>query len=131
MLSWGAFGENLTTEGLLETDVAIGDTLRIGTVTLRVTQPRLPCFKLAGKFEDRTITRLLLESRRTGCYFAVVDEGRFQAGDTITWVRREPNHVTIDETMRIYNDPEKEPRLLDRARKLEGLPDYWRSIIHG
>jgi MOSC domain-containing protein YiiM len=45
-LPWGAFGENLTTSGVLESDLAIGDRVRVGSVELMVTQPRLPCFKL-------------------------------------------------------------------------------------
>lgn len=82
-LSWGAFGENLTLEGLVEADVAIGDRLRIGTAELIVTQPRLPCFKLALRFERRDIGKLFMASGRSGFYLAVAREGELAAGDPV------------------------------------------------
>jgi len=82
-LPWGAFGENLTLEGLVEEDVAIGDRLRIGTAELVVTQPRLPCFKLALRFERQDIGKLFMASGRSGFYLAVVREGALAAGDPV------------------------------------------------
>ena len=61
-LKWGAFGENLTTEGLDESSTHIGDRFRIGAATVMVTQPRVPCFKLAAKFQrDDILKRFLVE----------------------------------------------------------------------
>ena len=74
-LSWGAFGENFTTEGLLEDDVSIGDRFRIGKAELVVTQPRMPCFKLAIRFGRPDIVKRFLKSRRTGFYLAVERAG--------------------------------------------------------
>src|SRR2546426_592059 len=69
-LAWGAFGENFTTEGLLEGEVWIGDRYRVGTVELVVTQPRMPCYKLAIRFGQIEMVKRFLQSRRSGFYLA-------------------------------------------------------------
>jgi MOSC domain-containing protein YiiM len=80
---WGAFGENLTTEGLREEDVHIGDRLRIGNAEFAVTEPRMPCFKLAIRFDRPDIVKRFMRSGRTGFYVAVLREGDIGAGDVI------------------------------------------------
>src|SRR5262245_49701380 len=82
-LSWGAFGENLTVEGLFEDKVCVGDEIGIGTAVFQVTQPCQPCFKLAAKFQREDIIKRFLDSRRTGFYLRVLQEGSLQAGDSI------------------------------------------------
>ena len=84
----GAFGENLTIEGLVEADVMIGDRLRIGTAELVVTQPRSPCFKLGIRFGDDQMVRRFAQSGRTGFYCSVAREGEIGAGDTIEFLER-------------------------------------------
>src|SRR5712691_12704663 len=74
-LSWGAFGENFTTEGLLEDQVRIGDRFRVGSAEFMVTQPRMPCFKLGIRFNRMEMVKDFLESKRSGFYFAVLREG--------------------------------------------------------
>lgn len=89
-IPWGAFGENFTIEGLLESDVRIGDRLTIGSAQFEVTQPRLPCYKLGIRFgRDDMIKRFLL-SGRSGFYLAVLREGEIGAGDAIAL---EPGHT--------------------------------------
>jgi MOSC domain-containing protein YiiM len=87
-LAWGAFGENLTTEGLLEAETRIGDELRIGTVVLEVTQPRTPCVKLAMRFQRPALVREFSRARRSGFYCSVLREGELAAGDAIAWGAR-------------------------------------------
>src|SRR4051812_14263725 len=82
-LPWGAFGGNLTVEGLSETGLRLGDVLRIGTSELVVTQPRLPCFKLNVRFQRPDMVKRFLRSGRLGFYLAVLTEGQLAAGDTI------------------------------------------------
>src|SRR5882724_12583457 len=79
-LPWGAFGENLTTEGLMEDSVHIGDRFRIGSAELVVTQPRMPCFKLGIRFGRPDIVKRFLRSGRTGFYLTVTREGQVEAG---------------------------------------------------
>ena len=87
-LPWGAFGENLTTEGLLEENVMIGDRLRAGSAEFAVRQPRLPCFKLGIRFGSERMIARFLRSGRSGFYLAVVREGEIGAGDAIENVGR-------------------------------------------
>lgn len=94
---WGTFGENLTVKGLTEDDVRVGDRFRIGTAELVVTQPRMPCFKLAGKLQRPDVFRRFLSSARTGWYFAVAREGEVRAGDAIVRVGLSEDAPTIAE----------------------------------
>ena len=74
-LTWGHFGENLTTQGVLEDNVYIGDTFRVGSALVRVTEPRMPCHKLGIRFARADMVKRFLASRRTGFYFAVLEDG--------------------------------------------------------
>ena len=87
-LPWGTFGENLTTRGLLETEVRLGDVLRAGSALLEVSQPRSPCFKLAAVIGVRGFERAFLHSGRTGWYARVLEEGDVGPGDAIERVTR-------------------------------------------
>ena len=87
-LPWGAFGENFSTEGILEDQIKVGDRLRIGSVEFTVTQPRMPCFKLGIRFNRRDIVKRFLESKRTGFYLAVLREGEVESGDAIEFTEK-------------------------------------------
>ncbi len=101
-LPWGAFGENLTVEGLLESEVNIGDRFRIGTAEVMATQPRFPCFKLNLKFGRDDMVKRFLNSRLSGIYFSVVQEGEIGAGDTIERVSRDEHNVTVADIVQVY-----------------------------
>ena len=94
-LAYGFFGENFTTEGLLEDNVHAGEALRIGTAVVRVTTPRSPCFKLGAKAGSPAFVAAFLRSRRLGFYLAVVEEGEVGAGDAIQRVSRDAASPTI------------------------------------
>lgn len=79
-LTPGAFGENLTTTGVLEEEVREGDRLQIGAAIFEVTTPRLPCFKLALKFDEPQMIRRFVAAGRPGFYLSVVQPGRVEAG---------------------------------------------------
>jgi MOSC domain-containing protein YiiM len=93
--SFGQFGENLTTTGLREDDVHVGDQLRVGSVLLQVTQPREPCFKLMTKMNDFTFAKPFLASGRTGFYLRVLEEGELGVDDAIQRVTSDPSAPTI------------------------------------
>ncbi len=124
---WGAFGENLTTEGLLESDVRIGDKLRIGTTEFIVTQPRMPCYKLAAKFQRADMLKRLLRSGRTGFYLRVTKEGSLTAGDPIERTPAEPGAITVAEVVNLYTWDADNRELLERAVKNAILPEAWRA----
>src|SRR5437764_2970582 len=97
-LPWGAFGENLTTTGLSEDDVHIGDRFGIGSAEFVVTQPRMPCFKLTIRFGRADMIKRFLCSGRSGFYLAVTKEGEIAAGDAISLISRHPGAITIAES---------------------------------
>jgi MOSC domain-containing protein YiiM len=128
-LPWGMFGENLTTDGLLEAAINIGDQFRIGTALLQATQPRLPCYKLGLKFGREDMLRRFLKSGRYGWYFSVVEEGEIGAGDTIERVYRDPRDLTVVDIVRLYTDDRDNTAMMQRAVEHEGLPEGWRTFF--
>ncbi len=126
-LAWGAFGENLTTAGLTEDSVCIGDRLRVGTAELVVTQPRLPCFKLSMRFGRPDIVKLFLESGRTGFYLSVAREGEVRAGDAVTVAERVAESVTVAEVLSVYGTDRPDRELLRRLAGLSALPEGLRD----
>jgi MOSC domain-containing protein YiiM len=128
-LPWGMFGENFTTEGLSENELHIGDRLQIGTATVMVRQPRIPCYKLAAKFQRDDILQRFLESGRSGFYFSVEQEGTVAAGDAFKLLSRNPSAVTIEEMNRLFV-PEKYNRtLLEKALATTALPQDWHDYL--
>lgn len=123
----GAFGENLTTSGLREDEVFIGDQFRIGSSVLMVTQPRQPCFKLAAKFGRDDIIKRFLDSRRSGFYLAVVEAGEVGAGDAIELLSRAQDSLSIATVFELFAHGGTDRDLLARAAQLAGLPTSWRK----
>jgi MOSC domain-containing protein YiiM len=121
------FGENLTTEGLLETEVYIGDKLRIGTAEFAVTEPRMPCYKLGIRFGRKDILRKFLQSRRSGFYLTVLKLGDLKAGDEIEFVSRDENRVSVHDIVRLYVQDKDDVEMMGRAINLEYLPEGWKS----
>ena len=128
-LPWGAFGENLTTEGLLEDQVCIGDRLRIGSAEFAVTQPRMPCFKLGIRFGRPDMVRRFLQSRRTGFYLSVVREGEIAAGNPIECSCREKDGVRVSDIVALYGTDSENQELLRRVSELPALAESWRSYF--
>jgi len=126
---WGAFGENLTTEGLLEDQVHIGDRFRVGTVELAVTQPRMPCFKLGIRFNRPQMVKQFLRSGRTGFYFAVIREGEIGAGDVLERVAEDASRVSVADVVALYAADGGNRELLRRASELRALPESWRQYF--
>jgi MOSC domain-containing protein YiiM len=126
-LSWGALGENFTTQGVFESDTNIGDRLSIGSAELIVTQPRLPCFKLGIRFQSPGAIKVLLQSGKTGFYLKVAKEGVVAPGDSIGIMDRDKLAVTVSDIVKLYSGVLTERRLLHRATELSSLPVSWRD----
>jgi MOSC domain-containing protein YiiM len=126
---WGAFGENLTTEGLLEDKVHIGDRFRAGSAEFTVTQPRMPCFKLAIRFNRTDMVKRFLRSGRTGFYLAVIQEGDIGAGDSLDLVAEDNGQVTVADVVGLYAADAGNQDLLRRASELSSLPESWREYF--
>jgi MOSC domain-containing protein YiiM len=127
-LPYGMFGENLTSEGLLETEVHIGDKFRVGTAELIVTQPRLPCYKLGIRFGRADMLRRFLVSERTGFYFSVLKEGEVGAGDEFELLEKNASAVRVVDVTRLYSSDKQNVDLLRRAIT-KALPESWREYF--
>jgi MOSC domain-containing protein YiiM len=128
-LPYGMFGENFTTEGLLEDAVNVGDRFSVGEAELMVTEPRMPCYKLGIKFGRPDIIKKFLQSRRTGFYFAVLKEGEVKAGDAIELLSRDANNIAVSDITRLYAFEKDDLETLRRAVKLEALSESWREYF--
>jgi len=127
--SWGAFGENLTTEGLWEDSLCVGDLLRVGSAVLQVTQPRMPCYKLQLRFNRDDMIKRFLVSGRSGFYFSVVDPGDVGAGSEIEVLDRDPHRVTVADILSLYFGQRRDPELLQRAMNVTSLPENWKTQL--
>ena len=128
-LTPGNFGENLTTEGLLEDAVHIGDEFRVGTARLVVTQPRLPCFKLGIRFDDPGMVKTFLQARKPGIYFAVLEEGAVGPGDSIERLAEDKSRITVAEMFRLVLDRDPDPAALRRLLGVPSLAAVWKTTL--
>jgi MOSC domain-containing protein YiiM len=123
----GIFGENLTLRGIDVTGARVGERWKIGTVVLEVTSPRVPCWKLAKKMDDRFFIKRFAQARRPGAYLRIVEEGELGAGDSVEIVHRPDHDVTLAFFVEAYeHDRALLPRLLDAG---EALPPSWSDWV--
>lgn len=126
------FGENFTTDGLLENSVHLGDTFSVGSAEVVVTQPRLPCYKLGVRFDSDDMVKRFLASGRSGFYLAVTREGEVGAGDEIKPLARDPNAVPVSEITRLYiakRFSHEDVASLRRALLVAVLPASWKDYF--
>jgi MOSC domain-containing protein YiiM len=126
------FGENFTTDGLLEDSVHLGDRFAVGSAEIIVTQPRMPCYKLGIRFESDDMLKRFLASGRTGFYFAVIREGEVGASDKVNLIARDPNAVSVSEITRLYvlkKYGNEDVASVQRALKVKALPEDWKNYF--
>ncbi len=126
-LTYGQFGENLTVEGMTDDAVRIGDVFRVGSASVQVAQPRLPCYKLAIKMENPKFPELFLLSRRTGFYLRVLEEGDVGAGDEFELIERDPEPLTVEETVNLSYFDRNNLARAQAALRVKALPPGWRE----
>ena len=126
------FGENFTTDGLLEDDVHLGDRFSVGSAEVMVTQPRLPCYKLGIRFQADDMVKRFLASARTGFYLRVTREGEVGAGDEVRVLARERNAVPVCEITRLYvakRYSKEDVTSLRRVLSVEAVPESWKEYF--
>jgi MOSC domain-containing protein YiiM len=128
-LPWGMFGENFTTTGLGEDELHVGDRFRIGSAKVMVRQPRMPCYKLAVKFQMDDILDRFLVSGRSGFYFSVEQEDEVGVGDSFELLSRNQDSVTIAEMNRLFVRDRYNRDLLQKAIATDDLPETWREYF--
>ncbi len=124
---FGQFGENFTTEGLLEDAVFIGDVYRIGEALVEVTQPRAPCFKLAHKMKLPTFVKTFTRSERAGFYVRVLEEGEVGAGDLIERVHTDAAQMSVKAVFHLLFFDRDNIEQAERAANIPALAPGWRD----
>ena len=128
-LPWGMFGENFTTQGLAEENIHVGDCFRVGSATVMVRQPRMPCYKLPIRFQRDDIIERFLVSGRSGFYFSVEHEGDVGEGDSIELLSTDEDGITIAEMNRLFVRDRYNRDLLQKAIATPALPESWREYF--
>jgi MOSC domain-containing protein YiiM len=129
-LPFGAFGENLTVEGLpFEDGMAVGDRIQVGTAELVVTQPRVPCYKLGLRFGRSDMVSRMFASGRTGYYLAVTVEGDLAPGDRVEMLARHPERIPVSEITRVFARNRDDLVTVARLAALDALPEDWRRYF--
>lgn len=128
-LPFGAFGENLTTEGVDLKKAVIGETWRVGGALFQVSEPRAPCWKLAMRMEDPKFVKRFTEAERTGTYLRIVEEGELAAGDGIELVRRPAHGVTVADVFRAFTRRGPVAKLLEATELGESWTEWARAQL--
>ncbi|AGW90590.1 molybdenum cofactor sulfurase [Ralstonia pickettii DTP0602] len=124
----GAFGENLSTQGLTEAEVCIGDRFRLGTALVEVSQARQPCFKLNHRFGSPGMSRAVQQSLRTGWYYRVLEEGEVAAGDTLALVARPHPQWPLLRLLQVLYVDRLDYTALAQMADLTVLAESWRKL---
>jgi len=127
---FGKFGENLTTEGLLEDKVCIGDQFQMGTAIVQVSQPRLPCYKLGIRFGRTDIIKRFTQSCRSGIYFSVLQEGELGVGDSIRHLHSDEHKISVQDVARLFTGQIIDSQFVRRALQ-SNLAEQMKMFIAG
>jgi MOSC domain-containing protein YiiM/ferredoxin-NADP reductase len=130
VLPMGQFGENVTTEGLLESELRIGDVLRMGSAVLQVSEPRIPCYKLVMHMNAGSdFSVRFLAANRTGFYCRVLEEGIVGPSDAVTLVSSDPSSPTVREVFAVTQFADRDPKQLRRVVRARDISVKWRSRV--
>lgn len=128
-LPLGAFGENLTVQGMLETDIHIGDIFQLDEAVVQVSQPRQPCYKLAAKYQVPDLVVRVQDTGYTGFYFRVLQEGWVSPQCTILVLERDPAEVTLAYANHIKYHDKQNQEGIERLLAVPALSDSWRLTL--
>ncbi|HSB78648.1 MAG TPA: MOSC domain-containing protein [Candidatus Methylomirabilis sp.] len=129
-LQYAEFGENLTTEGIDVNGALVGERWEIGSTLLEVSEPRVPCWRLGVRMQDKLFPRRFTEALRPGAYLRILVAGDVGAGDEIRVVERPDHDLTVRDVLRIYaRDREEVGRLLDAPQMSEGWREWAKSRL--
>lgn len=125
----GGFGENLTIDGLTETSVCIGDTCALGLVRVQVTQPREPCSNLVRRWNRRDMAKLVQNTRRTGWYLRVLNEGYVESGLPVVLLDRPYPQWTIARAIDVMSNRNRDRSSARRLGACLALSSGWRERL--
>jgi ferredoxin-NADP reductase/MOSC domain-containing protein YiiM len=125
--TFGQFGENFTVDGLLDSEVCIGDRYRIGDAVFEVTQPRVTCYRVGIRMNEPRMPALLVAHHRPGFYFRVLQEGEVGAGDDIVKIADGAERITVADIDALLYLPGPTSEQLQRALRIPALSKGWQS----
>ena len=125
----GAFGENFSTERLLEPEVCVGDVYRVGSAIVQVSQPRQPCFKMAARHGVKELAWWVQETGFTGFYFRCLESGEVRAGHDIALLERSAPEVTVEEANRVMHHDKRDVAGIERLLMVPELAANWRRTF--
>jgi MOSC domain-containing protein YiiM len=125
----GTFSENITISGAIETEVCVGDVFQIGGAMVQVSQPRMPCTKLARKNESKVLPKLIADTGYTGFYMRVLSEGLVAAGDSFDLERAHSERITIAEVNSIIYEKSNDVALIKRLAELAEFSEVGRTLF--
>ncbi|MBW8243837.1 MOSC domain-containing protein [Muricauda oceani] len=126
---WGMFGENLTLEGLDESQLRIGSIYKLGGAMVQITQPREPCYKLGIRFNDQDILKQFIDHGFPGTYVRVLEPGKVSVGDTMELVEESKNPLTVKAFYTLLFAKTKDKDVLSWALNNEALPESKRKKL--
>ncbi len=125
--TFGQFGENFTVDGLLDSEICIGDRYRIGGAEFEVTQPRVTCYRVGIRMNEPRMAALLVAHHRPGFYFRVLQEGEVGASDDIVKITDGPERISVAEVDALLYLPGHSREQLQRALRIPALSKGWQS----
>ncbi|MBL0914339.1 MAG: MOSC domain-containing protein [Sphingopyxis sp.] len=125
----GAFGENISTEGLIESEACIGDRYRLGSALVEISQGRQPCWKLGHRFGVATVPATVVTTRRSGWYYRVIEEGAVAAGDALELVERPLAEWSVERSFHLLigGAGKRKPEALRALAAMDALATTWRA----
>ncbi|MFS0783715.1 MOSC domain-containing protein [Bacillus sp. 1P06AnD] len=128
-LELGAFGENLTVQGIQEKDVHIGDIFELGEALVQITQPRQPCHKIAKRYDRKDLALSVQNTGYTGFYLRVLKEGFASSKDELILAKKHPEAVTVEFANRLMHHDKDNQAGLERILSIEELSSSWRETF--
>ena len=125
----GAFGENFSTQGMVETGVRVGDVFRVGTALTQVSQPRIPCYKLGARHGQKELALWVKETGLTGFYLRCLEPGEVRTGDTLLLEEKAEHGFTIAEANRVMHGDGGDVGGIERLLATPGLSAEWKRML--
>ncbi len=122
-LVYGEFGENITTQGIEVNDALVGERWEVGNTVLEVSEPRIPCWRLGVRMNDKTFPRKFTQALRPGSYLRIIKEGDIGCGDKINVIERPDHDLSVRDVFRIYTKDHAE---IERILKVDKISKDWK-----
>lgn len=125
-----SFGENISAEGMEESNVYIGDIYRLGNAVVQVSQGRIPCSKISMNNEIERLLKRVVETGFSGYFFRVLEEGMVYADSDITLIERKQTSFSILDANKIYFNPKKDFEAIVELLKVNELAEDWKQQLN-